>query len=84
MKTWHIQTWGAGTPHYLVSAETKTEAWLKVKMEWKKKYGNWEVGKYPAGQGSYTEAYIHQTENDLVEIKGLTTGTKLIIDLNEF
>ena len=53
-------------------------------MEWKKKYGNWEVGKYPAGQGSYTEAYIHQTENDLVEIKGLTTGTKLIIDLNEF
>ena len=23
MKVWHIQTWGAGTPHYLVSAETK-------------------------------------------------------------
>ena len=81
MKTWHIQTWGAGTPHYLVSAETKEEAWLKVKMEWKKKYGNWEVGRCPAGR--YSEAYVHQTENDLVEIKGLTTGTKLIIDLNE-
>lgn len=79
MKTWHIQTWGAGTPHYLVSAETEEEAWLKVKMEWKKKYGNWEVGKYQVGPG----AYIHQTKNDLVEVKGLTTGTKLIVDLNE-
>lgn len=23
MKTWHIQTWGVWTPHYLVSAKTK-------------------------------------------------------------
>ena len=68
MKVWHIQTWGAGTPHYLVSAETKKEAWLKVKMEWKKKYGNWDVGG---------------DQNDLIEIVGLTTQTSLIVDLNE-
>ena len=83
MKTWHIQTWGAGTPHYLVSAETEEEAWLKVKMEWKKKYCNWDVGRCQVGRGGYTEAYVHQTKNDLVEIKGLTTQTSLIIDLNE-
>ena len=83
MKTWHIQTWGAGTPHYLVSAETKKEAWLKVKMEWKKKYGNWDVGRCPVGRGGYSEAYVHQTENDLKEIVGLTTQTSLIVDLNE-
>lgn len=68
MKVWHIQTWGAGTPHYLVSAETKKEAWLKVKMEWKKKYDSWDVGGY---------------QNDLIEVVGLTTKTSLIIDLNE-
>lgn len=68
MKVWHIQTWGGGTPHYLVSAETKEEAWLKVKMRWKKKYDNWDVsGRI----------------DDLIEIKGLTTQTSLIIDLNE-
>lgn len=83
MKVWHIQTWGAGTPHYLVSAETKEEAWLKVKMEWKKKYGNWEVGRYQVGQSRYAEAYAHQTINDLIEIKGLTTQTSLIVDLDE-
>ena len=68
MKVWHIQTWGAETPHYLVSAETKEEAWLKVKMRWKKKYDNWDVGS---------------RIDDLIEIKGLTTQTSLIIDLNE-
>lgn len=82
MKTWHIQTWGAGTPHYLVSAETKKEAWLKVKMEWKKKYGRYDVG------GRYFDffgarKYTYQTIDDLKEIAGLTTGTSLIVDLNE-
>ena len=78
MKTWHIQTWGGGSPHYLVSAETKKEAWLKVKMEWKKKYGSWNVGGL-----STPERFIYQTENDLIEIVGLTTQTSLIVDLNE-
>lgn len=82
MKVWHIQTWGAGTPHYLVSAETKKEAWLKVKAAWKEKYGNYIVG----GRTSYffgTEIYVHQGIEDLIEIKGLTTGTSLIVDLDE-
>lgn len=79
MKVWHIQTWGAGTPHYLVSAETKEEAWLKVKMEWKKKYGGWDVGSYRSHSGKYN----HQTIDDLKEIVGLTTRTSLIVDLNE-
>jgi hypothetical protein len=84
MKTWHIQTWGAGTPHYLVSAETKEEAWKMVEEEWRKKYGN--VPSEVGGRTSYffgTEIYRHQDIDDLIEIKGLTTGTKLIIDLNE-
>lgn len=79
MKVWHIQTWGAGTPHYLVSAETPKEAWLKVKMAWKKKYGSWNVGGYQ----SVTRGYIYQTKNDLKEVVGLTTKASLIIDLEE-
>lgn len=82
MKVWHIQTWGAGTPHYLVSAETKKEAWLKVKMEWKKKYGNYIVGGRIFDFFGI-ETYAHQGIEDLIEIKGLTTQTSLIIDLNE-
>ena len=82
MKTWHIQTWGAGTPHYLVSAETKEEAWRMVNEEWRKEFNTIDVG----GRTSYffgTEIYVHQGIEDLKEIKGLTTGTKLIVDLNE-
>lgn len=79
MKTWHIQTWGAGTPHYLVSAETKEEAWKMVEREWRKIYEMPLVGGYE----SATRGFIYQTMHDLIEIEGLTTGTKLIIDLNE-
>lgn len=82
MKTWHIQTWGAGTPHYLVSAETKEEAWKMVEEEWRKEFDTMYVG----GRTSYlfdTEIYGHQDIDDLIEIKGLTTQTSLIIDLNE-
>ena len=81
MKVWHIQTWGGGTPHYLVSAETKTEAWLKVKMEWRKKYDTFQVGKHSFNFFG-TKRSTHQTENDLKEIVGLTTQTSLIVDLN--
>jgi len=82
MKTWHLQTWGGGTPHYLVSAETKEEAWKMVEDEWRKKFNIMEVG----GRISHlfgTEIYVHQDMNDLIEINGLTTETKLIIDLNK-
>ena len=79
MKTWHIRTGGGGTPHYLVSAETKEEAWKMVEKEWRKKYNSYYVG----GHQSVMRGYIYQTENDLEEIVGLTTGTKLIINLNE-
>lgn len=82
MKAWHIQTWGAGTPHYLVSAETKKEAWLKVKMEWKKKYGYWEVGGH-AFDFFGDRKYVHQNMDDLIEIKGLAAQTSIIVDLNE-
>ena len=84
MKTWHIQTWGAGTPHYLVSAETKEDAWDMVEGAWKKKYGN-----VPSKVGGHAfdffgdRKYTHQTIDDLIEIKGLTTQTSLIVDLNE-
>lgn len=82
MNTWHIQTWGGGTPHYLVSAETKEEAWKMVEEEWRKKYNSYYVGGrtfdfFGAGKSTY------QTIDDLEEVVGLTTGTKLIIDLNK-
>ena len=79
MKAWHIQTWGAGTPHYLVSAETKEEAWDMVFKEWNRIYDMPLVGGYE----SVTRGFIYQTINDLIEIEGLTTQTSLIIDLNE-
>ena len=82
MKTWHIQTWGAGTPHYLVSAKTKEDAWEMVVKEWKKKFNTTFVGRktsYVLGH----EIHVHQDINDLIEIKGLTTPNSLIIDLNE-
>lgn len=83
MKTWHIQTWGAGTPHYLVSAETKEEAWKMVQEEWRKKYDSYYVGgeRYLQSIGS---GKWYQNIDDLEEVVGLTTGTKLIIDLNEY
>lgn len=82
MKVWHIQTWGAGTPHYLVSAETKEEAWKMVEEEWRKNFDIMGVG----GRTSHffgTEIYVHQDMDDLIEIKGLTTQTSLIVDLDE-
>ena len=79
MKTGHIHTWGGGTPHYLVSASTKEEAWNMVEEEWRKKYNSGYVGGYE----SVTRGFIYQTENDLIEIKGLTTQTSLIVDLNK-
>ena len=77
MKTWHIDIWGGGTPHYLVSAETREEAWKMVEQEWRKIYGNryYFVGQVLDGR--------YQTKDDLVEIVGLTTQTSMIIDLNE-
>lgn len=36
-------------------------------MEWKKKYGNWDVGGYQSTHGGYI--HIYQTENDLKEIE---------------
>lgn len=82
MKTWHIQTWGADTPHYLVSAESKERAWEMVQEEWKKKYGNCNVGeRYFDFFGD--KKYTYQTIDNLVLVKGLTTQTSLIVDLNK-
>ena len=83
MKTWHIQTWGGGTPHYLVSAPTKEEAWIMVEKEWKKQYDSCYVG-YLGERDFFGYRYqTHQTMDDLIEIKGLTTQTQIIINLNE-
>ena len=50
-----------------------------VEEEWRKVYEIPLVGGYE----SATRGLIYQTMQDLIEIEGLTTGTKLIIDLNE-
>lgn len=83
MKTWHIDTWGGGTPHYLVSAPTKKEAWEMVEKEWRKKFkSSFYVGDLGQNYNGYLPIKTHQTEDDLIEIKGLTTQTSMIIDLN--
>ena len=79
MKTWHIQTWGAGTPHYLVSAEDEYNAWRMIEEDWKKRYDTPLVGGYE----SVTRGYIYQTIQDLIEIKGLTAQESILVDLNE-
>ena len=79
MKIWHIKTWGGGTPHYLVSAETKEGAWKMVEEEWRKKYNSYYVGLYQSHSGKYN----YQTIDNLKEVGGLTTQTSLIIDINK-
>ena len=82
MKTWHIRTWGGGTPHYLVTAPTKEEAWKMVEEEWRKKYGNYYVGGTFDFYESRRETFS-QSIKDLEEIEGWISGTKMIVDLNK-
>ena len=85
MKTWHIRTWGGGTPHYLVSAPTKEEAWKMVEEEWRKKYGNSYVGGTFDYYGDSKTGYgmCRQTVVDLEEIEGWISDVKMIVDLNK-
>ena len=83
MKTWHIQTWGGGTPHYLVSAPTKEEAWKMVEEEWRKKYTSFYVGDLGERDFFGHRYRCHQTEDDLIELKGLTSEVSMIVNLNE-
>ena len=79
MKTWHIRTWGGGTPHYLVTAPTKEEAWKMVEEEWRKKYRKYYVG----GRFFGDDKWEHQTVEDLEEIEGWISDVKMIVDLNK-
>ena len=82
MKTWHIRTWGGGTPHYLVSAPTKEEAWKMVEEEWRKRYKECYVGGHTFNFfGNYK--YVYQTVKDLKEIKGWISDVKMIVDVNK-
>ena len=82
MKTWHIKIWGSGTPHYLVSAPTKEEAWEMVEEEWRKKFDSLYVGDLGERDFFGYRYRSYQTIDELSEIKGLTTQTQMIIDLN--
>ena len=83
MKTWHIRTWGGGTPHYLVTAPTKEEAWKMVEEEWRKKYGNPYVGGSIDWYGSKRGERFNQSIEDLEEIEGWISDVKMIVDLNK-
>ena len=85
MKTWHIHTWGGGTPHYLVTAPTKEEAWKMVEEEWRKKYGNSYVGSDIDWYwyGSRRGGRFNQSIEDLEEIEGWISDVKMIVDLNK-
>ena len=85
MKTWHIRTWGGGTPHYLVTAPTKEEAWKMVEEEWRKKYGNSYVGSDIDWYwyGSRRGGRFNQSIEDLEEIEGWISDVEMIVDLNK-
>ena len=85
MKTWHIHTWGGGTPHYLVTAPTKEEAWKMVEEEWRKKYGNSYVGSDIDWYwyGSRRGGRFNQSIEDLEEIEGWISDVKMIVDVNK-
>ena len=83
MKTWHIRTWGGGTPHYLVTAPTKEEAWKMVEEEWRKKYGNPYVGGSTYWYASKRGERFNQSIEDLEEIEGWISDVKMIVDLNK-
>ena len=83
MKTWHIRTWGGGTPHYLVTAPTKEEAWKMVEEEWRKKYGNPYVGGSTDWYASKRGERFNQSIEDLEEIEGWISDVKMIVDLNK-
>ena len=83
MKTWHIRTWGGGTPHYLVSAPTKEEAWRMVEEEWRKRYGNSYVGGSTDWYASKRGERFNQSIEDLEEIEGWISDVKMIVDLNK-
>ena len=82
MKTWHIRTWGGGTPHYLVTAPTKEEAWKMVEEEWRKRYREPYVGGRTFDFFG-AEKYVYQTIEDLEEIEGWISDVKMIVDLNK-
>ena len=83
MKTWHIRTWGGGTPHYLVTAPTKEEAWKMVEEEWRKKYGNSYVGGAIDWYASKRGGRFNQSIEDLEEIEGWISDVKMIVDVNK-
>ena len=83
MKTWHIRTWGGGTPHYLVSAPTKEEAWEMVEEEWRKRYGNSYVGGSKDWYASKRGERFNQSIEDLEEIEGWISDVKMIVDVNK-
>lgn len=76
LKVYHIQTWGGGTPHFIVAAETKERAWELVVKEWRR-----IVGTPYVGQGNYDN--LKQTIDSLRWLPGLTCDKEVIYDLNK-
>ena len=74
MKVFYINIWGAGTPEYLVCAETKERAWELVQAEWRKIYDEWNVG------ADYYHRDRAQTIDDLIELD-FSTNKEYIVDL---
>ena len=82
MKVFYIDVWGAGTPEYLVCAETKERAWELVQAEWRKTYDGWNVG------ADYYHRDRAQTIDDLIEVKDfipyLNDSKEVILNLRSY
>ena len=73
-KTWCINTWGGGTPFYLVTAKTKERAWELVEISWSRTF-HCPVGELREGH--------YQTIDNLLEIPGVYGSKEYIVDLYE-
>ena len=78
LKVYHIQTWGGGTPHFIVAAESKERAWELVVREWRR-----IVGPSQVSRGNYDNLNHFQTIDYLRWLPGLTCDKEVIYDLNE-
>lgn len=54
-----------------------------VENEWRKKFASYYVGGLVERDFFGHRYRTHQTIDELFEIKGLTTQTQMIVDLNE-
>lgn len=76
---WYIQTFGGGTPAYLIAAPDRETAWYLVQEKWREKYTG-PVGSSAYSYGGGNTADDIKETGMYADIKNLSTN---IINLHE-